>query len=362
MKKYLICTSFGEAFNAASKARRDAETIAQRAGYIPVIFTGGRTGDGSLRAAIRLAVSGIRNWRNLMRTVENGSLVLIQYPHYPLKSAHLMKWILPRAKKKKGLKFIALIHDLDSVRELHTNGAQYSDREVLPLFDAVICHNEKMKAYLADNGLEPERLIPLDFFDYLTEGAPDSSARKQEDGMAVAGNLSPEKSGYLTAWLKKESRRDGKEGELFPVHLYGKGMKEENLPKRVILHGAVPADQLPGRIRGGAGLVWDGPEAETCSGPSGSYLKLNNPHKASLYLAAGMPVFVWREAAIAGEILEAGAGLAVDTPAQAEEALRRLTAEEYGRMAENARRIGMEIREGKFLLRALERAEKRMGG
>ena len=135
MKRYIVRTGEGAAFNAASKARQDADAIARRLGYEPFAFGGARTADGSLAGAVRLAMAGIGNWRRLIREAEPGSLVLIQYPHYPMKSAYLARRMLPLARRKKGLRFIALVHDLDSLRGLHGRGAAYSDSKLLPLFD-----------------------------------------------------------------------------------------------------------------------------------------------------------------------------------------------------------------------------------
>ena len=78
MKKIPVRTGTGEAFNAAGKARRDADAIAQRLGYVPFEFAGLRTANGSLLGAVRLALDGVRNWRRLMKEAETGSLVLVQ--------------------------------------------------------------------------------------------------------------------------------------------------------------------------------------------------------------------------------------------------------------------------------------------
>ena len=293
MKKYVIRTGVGEAFNAASKARRDAEAIAREAGYEVFEFHGKRTGDGSLRAAAHLALDGWQNWRRLLKTAEPGDLVLVLYPHYPVKSAFLMKQMIS-AGQRKGVRFIALVHDLDSLRGLFGRAAEYSDGQVLPRFDAVICHNEKMKAALKEKGLPPERMVSLDVFDYLSSQTPAPHDRK--DGIAVAGNLSPEKSGYLLSWLSSEegfsSEEELSSAEELPIHLYGKGLEGERLPKRVCLHGPVSPEELPETLCGGFGLVWDGPSAKGCDGKSGNYLRWNNPHKLSLYLASGLPVIL----------------------------------------------------------------------
>ena len=344
MKKYIIRTGEGEAFNAASKARRDADAIALRLGYEPFQFYGARTAGGSLMGAVRLALAGLSNWRRLIREAEPGSLVLVQYPHYPMKSAYLAARMLPRARRK-GLRFIALIHDLDGLRGLHGSAANYSDQTLLPLFDAVICHNGRMAEHLRRQGIPGGRLVELGIFDYLTES--DGKEHRKADGVAVAGNLSPEKCGYVRELIDMG----------LSLHLYGKGLEAEALPGTARLHGAFPPEALPGELSGGFGLVWDGPSAGTCAGKSGEYLRWNDPHKFSLYMAAGLPVAIWKDAALADFARENGVGIAIDKLDGLSNAIHGVSDEQYERMCHNAARIGSEVRAGAYLTRALTRAE-----
>lgn len=344
MKKYIIRTGEGEAFNAASKARRDADAIALRLSYAPFEFHGARTAGGSILGAVRLALDGLRNWRRLIREAEPGSLVLIQYPHYPMKSALLARWMLPRAQRK-GLRFIALIHDLDSLRGLHGSAAAYSDRKLLPLFDAVICHNGRMADHLRQQGIPGGKLVELGIFDYLT--GSEGEEHRQTDGVAVAGNLSPEKCGYVRELVDMG----------MSLHLYGKGLEAVNLPENVHLHGAFPPEALPGELAGGFGLVWDGPSASACAGKSGEYLRWNNPHKFSLYMAAALPVALWGKAALADFARDNGVGIAIEKLDDLSNTIQGISDEQYERMRRNAARIGSEVREGAYLTRALTRAE-----
>ena len=199
MKKYVICTENGDAFNAASKARRDAETIAVREGYKPFLFRGARTANGSVLGAVRLVWAGLSNWARLIRTAEKGSVILVQYPHYPQKSMRLFPKMLALSKRK-GLKWIALVHDLDSLRGYHGSAAAYADRNVLSLFDMVICHNDSMRDLLAGWGFRPEQLIPLGLFDYLTE----ETGFRQAEGIGH----------HVVAFLLVGRLQDRDEGEL----------------------------------------------------------------------------------------------------------------------------------------------------
>ena len=59
------------------------------------------------------------------------------------------------------------------------------------------------------------------------------------------------------------------------------------------------------------GLIWDGTGVDSCEGLYGHYMRFNSPHKLSLYVALGLPVIVWREAAIADFVLKQGIGVTV---------------------------------------------------
>ncbi len=347
MKKYVIRTGTGDSFNAASKARQDADTIAVSVGYEPFEFQGKRTANGSLAESLRLVWESWKNWKRLIHTAEPGSLILVQYPHMPLKSAFLIKHIIPRAQKKKNLRFVALIHDLNSLRGLFGKAAIYSDQKVLPLFDRIICHNEKMKEYLAEQGIPEQKLIPLGIFDYLTD-APDIHPRK-EDGIAIAGNLDPEKSGYVQKLIQNCN---------LPIHLYGKGLNPEALPENIFYHGAYSPEELPGKLKGGFGLVWDGPEITSCEGQSGSYLQMNDPHKFSLYLSAGLPIIIWDKAALSDFAEEYEVGLKIDNLENITKTIQSITEEKFQSMCKKTSDIKMTIRNGNYLITALERAAK----
>ena len=94
----------------------------------------------------------------------------------------------------------------------------------------------------------------------------------------------------------------------------------------------------------------------TCAGNTGEYLKYNNPHKTSLYLACNLPVIIWSQAALAGFVKENGLGLVVDALDQIADAASCLTEAQYAAMAKNARAMGEKIRGGGFFRAAAEKA------
>ena len=61
------------------------------------------------------------------------------------------------------------------------------------------------------------------------------------------------------------------------------------------------------------GLVWDGDGIDVLHGLIGNYLKYNSSHKVSLYIAAGIPVIVSKESALAEFVEENKLGITVSS-------------------------------------------------
>ena len=99
-------------------------------------------------------------------------------------------------------------------------------------------------------------------------------------------------------------------------------------------------------------------------GRYGRYLRFNNPHKLSLYVALGLPVVVWSEAAVARLVRERGIGVAVSDLRELGRLAQSLTAADYRRMTRRLVPLRDAVTHGAFLRRALDdlaRAPRRAG-
>jgi hypothetical protein len=196
-------------------------------------------------------------------------------------------------------------------------------------------------------GFAPDRILVLGIFDYLIpdygEKIGDRKAPSPDLPVCVAGAFRPNKSGYIYDLPDN-----------VPFNLYGIGYEEKGAAN-VSYHGSFPPDDLPFAMEGSFGLVWDGDRADTCGGTYGEYLRINNPHKTSLYLASGLPVIIWDQAALADFVESNGCGLAIASLTELREALDRVTPEEYAEMVRKARRISSRLRRGGYTGRVLER-------
>ena len=328
--KYYLKEFYVKEKHAGSKARLDAEKIMLEEGYQPFFQN---------------------NDSNPITLTENDVLIL----QFPLLWHSLKTLILTKLLRKRKFKAYLLIHDIESLRNRSIKSFQdvkyailhfLQNKTVLERVDGIIAHNDKMKDVLVQLGIPEKKIISLEIFDYLI---PDYEVKKTYEKRTVllAGNFDIKKAKYA---------RQLPDNPKFSI--YGINFEEKNLPQNVHYNGAFSPDELPYYLEGGFGLVWDGDSPYTCSGMFGEYLKMNNPHKASLYLASGFPIIVWRQSALADFVSKNNCGILVDSLFEIAETLKSIHKKDYQELIENSKKIGEKIRQGYFLKTALEKCER----
>lgn len=339
---------------AGAKAPSDITDICRRLGYRVFSFPGFPRDKSKLFQKIWLLISGTWNWIRFKNTIEDNSVVIFQHPMY---GNRLTERMVPLIKRRKNAKFVALIHDLESLRggiagvtEVSARTREMSDNSLLKKFDVIICHNEHMRQYLAEHGFSPDKLINLDIFDYLTGVERVQPEKCDTPSIAIAGNLAIGKCAYIYNIFENGSNRDLK------VNLYGINFEESRQNSNMVYHGSFKPEELPEKLDGDFGLVWDGNSAATCAGNTGEYLKYNNPHKTSLYLASGMPVIVWRQAAIADFVLQNEVGIVVDSLYEIEDKINQISPADYSAMCSKVQAVSDKIRNGYYTEKALGKA------
>ena len=255
---------------------------------------------------------------------------------------------LYKIKEKKHIKIIAVVHDIDMLRgdteEYHKE--QYKITKAIA--DVWIVHNDRMIQKLSGMGFPREKMVSLGIFDYLAELEQEIL---YDDGIIIAGNLDRQKSAYIY--------KLNQIGQL-QFNLFGTNYITPEIDDNMHYYGAFMPDDLLANLRGRYGLVWDGDSIETCSGAKGEYLRYNNPHKLSLYLAVGLPVIIWSEAAEADFVLQENVGIVVDSLKELPNKLAEIGDIRYNEMKACARRIRRRLRNGDFLLDAINQAEERL--
>ncbi len=354
MGNYYICEGEKEGkYNASSKARNDAEKILEKNGYEKYfVNTKKYVQKNKIKKIIQL-FGYLKNyfvWNKEIKSFTKDDTVVIQYPL--LNTTINFKNILKKLTQKTNT--IVLIHDMDSLRyrpeaqgKILCERIRREDQGILNEAGKVIAHNEEMAKKLIEYGVKKENLISLNIFDYLYDNEIKNHGRFNKK-IIIAGNLSPEKSKYI-ANLKDVKNVN--------FNLYGVGYIDDNA-SNVTYKGSFLPEELLENLDGQFGLVWDGESVEGCIGGFGEYLKYNNPHKASMFVSANIPIIIWKEAALAKYIEENDIGYTIEKLSDIEVLLKRITEEEYNNKINNIKKLSKKLRSGDNLELALSKAVK----
>ncbi len=355
--KYYVVERLPKADRTAwNKARADAASIAEKAGFKAIEITGIATDRESASVAGKISahIKTGRLWKEALSSLKAGDTLFIQLP---LVNNYLLISSLFKKLQNRGVEIISLIHDLEVLRMKKDRNSSLKQKVRMRIEELgslkessrLIVHNPEMEKITASLGIKTPTTV-LGIFDYLIAPPEDGAtvdelaenrALKKSNTVIIAGNLDENKSGYIYSLP-----------DSINVELYGVNYRESD-KKNLHYNGSFPADILPYKLCNGFGLIWDGISAETCTGVYGEYLRYNNPHKTSLYLASVFPVIIWKEAALAKFVEENGVGITVSSTDEIPERLRGITDEEYKEMYANVIRVSKKIRNGEYLTAAL---------
>ena len=330
--KYFLKETYVKANHAGPKARMDAEAIMVDVGFEEYYLSESRKNN----------------------VLNKNDIIVLQFP---LLWKSLKKQIRMRFLKKKNFKAYLLIHDIESLRNKkiktfsdfkHSIIYYLQNKTVLERVNGIIAHNDKMKSELVKMGINKEKIISLEIFDYLIPNFIEDK-NYDKDKILLAGNFDIRKTKYARILPEKPD-----------FEIYGINFENNNLPNNVHYKGSFSPEELPNHLKGGFGLVWDGDSSDTCSGMYGEYLKINNPHKASLYLASNFPIIVWRQSALADFVIRNNCGIIIDSLYEIAGILESMNEEKYQQLIDNCKKIGEKIRQGDYLKKALEECERKL--
>lgn len=344
--KYFVCEGTPDgAYNASTKARKDAEYILKNLNFKEFYIETKYGVQQNKLLKFKQLIDYRKNCEIWMKTITNlkkDDILLIQYP---LINTMLGFEKVMEKLKEKGVITIILIHDLDSLRFIGMPRVVKEDRNVINKATYIIAHNKKMKEKLIEMcKIDKDRTIELEIFDYILDNEIIPKERKKDKPIVIAGNLSKEKAEYLK-YLKNVNN--------VTFNLYGKGYQKDEDEKNINYIGAFLPEELINNLDGSFGLVWDGNSIDTCSGPYGEYLKYNNPHKTSLYLTAMLPVIVWKNSAMAEFVENNKVGITIERLEDISFEIQKITDEEYSKMIENTKAISEKLKRGEYLRKSI---------
>lgn len=331
--------------DAGMKARLDIEHTMNKIGFQPA---------GKYRTISKNKI--LHFFRTILFIIriptclQKDDILIIQYPtkYYDLvcKLSHLC-----------GAKIITLIHDMVCFRQKHISIKKEISR--LNQTDALISHNPNYCNWIINHGFvgynNKKILISLDIFDFLSNV---KGSNKKEfcftHTIVYAGQLAFRKNRFLYNW--------GNHIDNYTVNVYGKGFEKSNAvnSEKFNTKGFMIPDKLISLAEGDFGLVWDGDSIDCCSGNWGEYLKINAPHKISLYLRCGLPIIIWKEAAMAQFIEKNGIGICIGSLCEINDIYKNLTQNEYKTMCDNVQHVSHLLSEGHYFTKAIQETITRL--
>lgn len=339
MNKYYIKFGISNNFNAGSKAMKDIMYLLESKGYNPVLSLPTR-----INKIFKIVDIPILLLTLIFRVRKRGIVL------YFVPSNFQRIKILKLFKKLIGFKLICFINDVESMRMEKSKNYILNEMISISYADIILAPNDNSIKILKDKYGFNNIMLSIGVWDYLNEQTDSISNTSyeityEEKSVAFAGNLN--KAPFVN--------------DLYSINLKFKiwGNEGDKIHNRNLdFMGSKSPDKLIEEITECAwGLVWDGNSLETCKGLLGTYLRFNNSHKCGLYLAAGIPIIVWKESGMASFTDKYKIGISVSSLQEASNVIRDMDKDTYTLYRKNARLIGVKISKGEFFLKALEKAE-----
>lgn len=321
--------------SAGNKAKIDIERIMHEMGFKNIGLKQSTYSNKILSFVITL-VSIIKT----VLSVSKGDNVVIQYP---LKK--YFSFVCNLIHFRKG-KVIVIIHDLGSFRRKRLT----KEKEIKRLnhSDYIIAHNDEMRNWLYSNHCKA-KIGTLEIFDYLSDATSQNKTINPNNfSVLYAGSLYEHKNKFLY--------EIGEYIESYNLLLYGNGFEIAKAVNHnhIKYMGFVKSDDLIKTSNGDFGLVWDGNSLDECSGDFGEYLKLNNPHKVSLYIRCNLPIIIWKDAALAKFVKDNNIGICISSLKEINNELRNISITDYSILKSNLKELNKKLSTGYFTKTSIE--------
>lgn len=342
-KAYILNQKIDREFNAAGKAMRDVFKVFTENGV--------KVMPGMPKSAPKiLKILDIPILLFYMFFVlGKGDYCIFSYPENALKIK-----LIRKAAPFRKIKVVCFVNDINSIRDGHLDSSEVKERikkdmELVGSASIIMAPNKNSKEFLLNQGIQAQ-IITVGTWDYIMEDEFSTGNVIHEENekwiLAFAGNLN--KAPFI-------QNLNEVAGDSILFRLWGNCDNAIENQSCCEYMGSVSPEELPHYVSGcHMGLVWDGISVHACEGGLGEYLQYNNSHKCGLYLASGLPVFVWNKAGLADFVRENKCGFTIDSLDEIEEILKKLTKEQYENLLKNVKHVSCNVRKGFYLQKALD--------
>jgi len=338
--KYFIQQYSQQVYQHGGIGYVDAERILLAEGYSPILFP--HQDDFSIKAKINRFLFLLKT----VSKIKKGAVVVFLFPVYAAMNRMLIKRLA-----RKGVKPICFLADINGLKD-GDQALLTKEIEFFRLFNHFIVHNEGMRQWLHQQ-LPDADTSSIEFFDFLAKPVVLNRSFSRE--IVFAGNL--QKSLFL-----EQLSEVRKSCPSLQFHLYGPGVtKKMKDQEGVEWHGVINAHELPSKLKGSFGLLWDGDSPGVPAGSLGHYMQYISHHKLSLYIISRLPVIVPYFSAAAQFVEKYKIGFCIASLFELETRLKGISPEDYLQMQNNMTILAEGISKGDGLKRALSEVERLLG-
>ena len=339
-QKIYIKQYTGNQFNAGPKAKRDVYEILDRNGFCSITYLPGfkSTNFFVFFCKTIIFLFAVLKCRQ--------DIIIFENPIWYSKFLMIINKFLKIRKNK----LILFIHDISSERS--KDSSKKEEYQFLNSFHQIIAHNDSMKNFLNES-LPKKNISSLGIFDYLIKTKTSNKMLNRPDldeinwKIVFAGNLDVKKSPFIYQLSKKQLD--------WSLFLYGQGYENTLGQNNMTYKGSFEPDTPSIDNNSHFGLIWDGTSVDSCEGITGEYLKINNPHKLSMYMSLGLPVIVWKQSAVAKFILDNKIGFVVDSLLDISLKLKETKEKDYINYLKNVKTIEEKVNSGYYLSQIIKK-------
>ena len=313
----------------------DAETILMKEGYQPIEFP------CHDRFSVKAKWIRLGYLLKSFFSIRGPAVVVFIFPVY----AGMVKLLLKLLSRRRGVHIICFIGDIDGIKDGNKEGLE-SDIKQLQGYRNFIVHNTAMQHWV-EQQIPRSNSAPINFFDFLAKTYEGN--RTLSGDIVFAGNL--EKSVFLEKIGELASSGPG-----LHFYLYGPGCTElMRAQKNATWLGIEKPYDLPAKLKGSFGLLWDGDSIDEPGGSLGDYMQYISHHKLSLYILSGLPLIVPAIAGSAMLVEKYKIGITIRSLYELEDKIKNITDGEYQQMKKNMQPLAEKISAGGCIKEALQK-------
>ena len=333
--KYIIEEYVLNEYNASSKARKDVSYFVLQNGFLSL----GKNDKTQIRHnKMAKALLAFKLFVKIVSLKKEDVLFL--------QTSELLLKIILKFKNLRGFKVIYLIHDLFCLAYNESETIALHQKEInrnmalMSQCNCVIAHNSRMIDKMKKLGCSAQ-LVSLDIFDYNTTILTPQRylINGERIKIAFAGNIN--KSKFL---------EELDVPHIYDLIVYGGPSKQF---QTIDYKGCVDPDILPQVIEGHFGLIWEGNYKAM---KDNNYNLLNNPHKLSMYIVAGLPIIAWKDSYAAKFIEQYNIGFGVNSLDEITPKLTTISIDVYNEYVSNCHNLAVQLKQGMYIAKALKKA------